>query len=101
MSVEVFFVHPSEAGTLTLAELTADLSQAGLVAKISEDKSEQVWVEFQGYRSRLLLGKEEPLALITLQYGWSSDTSNEDLLVAKIEELLRPHGYVDGEQFYG
>ena len=97
MPAEVFFAHPSDAGTLTLDQLAKDLSLAGFASKITEDKVEQVWIEFEGFESRLLTMKQEPLSLITLQvYG---DHSVEIPFVEKIEALLQPHGYIDAEQF--
>lgn len=99
MPAEVFFAPIADPGTLTLAQLATELSRARLTAKITEDKVEQLWIEFDGFKSRLLIGKEEPLGLIMLQvYG---DLSSETPLIEKVEALLQAHGYVDAEQFSG
>ena len=97
MPVEIFFAHPGDIGRLTLDQLATDLSLAGFPAKITEDKGEQIWIEFEGFKSRLLTMKQKPISLITLQiYG---DYSIEALLIENIEALLQPHGYIDAEQF--
>ncbi len=99
LPTEVFFAHPENTGTLTLALLIGELRRAGLSPRITEDKVRQLWIEFDGFESRLLAMKEEPLGLITFQlYG---DVETGMAMATAIEVVLQLHGYVDREQFSG
>lgn len=97
MPAEVFFAHSENASTLTVTQLAEGLKRVGLSARLTEDKTGQLWIEFGGSESRLLTERPEPLGLVTLQvYG---DIEQETSLIEKVEALLRSHGFVDAEQF--
>lgn len=99
MPAEVFFTPATNTGALTLVQLSEELKRAGLAPRIAENEAQQLWIEFDGFESRLLTMKEEPLSLITLQVY--DDIDRGMALAKKIEEVLQPHGYIDAEQLLG
>ncbi len=96
MPAEVFFAHPRNAGTLTRAQLSDALQRAGLAIRVTEDKAEQLWIEFDGLKSRLLTMQTDPLSLITLQVY--DDLPTGTTLADQVETALKPYGYIDAEQ---
>jgi hypothetical protein len=95
MPAEVFFAPRNGVGTLTTTQLSADLARAGFKSTAIEDKSDQIWFEFEGYRSRVLVPKEELLTLVTFQL--SGDIERESELLDEVEDCLDRHGYIDAE----